>query len=217
MKSVLISIHPKWVEKIASGEKTIEVRKSAPKLGTPFKCYIYCTKAVGHYWSACCCQIREDDLWKNDTGKVEFNDGFEYWGHGVIDKCHRLNGKVVGEFMCDSIYEAIPDYNPITGKFFNYDFFDESGYILNDCLTDEEKAIYANGKPLYGWHISHLKIYDKPNELSEFYQQTCMDDSLCDGCVHHECPIDQYPCNSCNGDRKYLYRPPQSWCYVEQL
>jgi predicted transcriptional regulator len=43
MKSVLISIKPKWVEKIASGEKTIEVRKTRPKLETPFKCYIYCT------------------------------------------------------------------------------------------------------------------------------------------------------------------------------
>lgn len=33
MKSVLISIQPKWVEKIANGEKTIEVRKTAPKCG----------------------------------------------------------------------------------------------------------------------------------------------------------------------------------------
>ena len=43
MKSVLISIKPKWVEKIASGEKTIEVRKTMPNIETPFKCYIYCT------------------------------------------------------------------------------------------------------------------------------------------------------------------------------
>lgn len=42
-KAVLISIRPEWVEKIMSGEKTLEVRKTRPKLGTPFKCYIYCT------------------------------------------------------------------------------------------------------------------------------------------------------------------------------
>ena len=42
-KSVLISIRPKWCEKIVNGEKTIEVRKTRPKLQTPFKCYIYCT------------------------------------------------------------------------------------------------------------------------------------------------------------------------------
>ena len=43
MKSVMLSIRPKWCEMIASGEKTIEVRKTKPKLETPFKCYIYCT------------------------------------------------------------------------------------------------------------------------------------------------------------------------------
>lgn len=43
-KAVMLSIRPKWVEKIANGEKTIEVRKTKPKLQTPFKCYIYCTK-----------------------------------------------------------------------------------------------------------------------------------------------------------------------------
>ena len=47
MKAVLISIHPEWCEKIASGEKTLEVRKNRPKLETPFKCYIYRTKSEG--------------------------------------------------------------------------------------------------------------------------------------------------------------------------
>ena len=44
MKSVLISIQPKWVKKIAKGKKTIVVRKTAPKCEVPFKCYIYETK-----------------------------------------------------------------------------------------------------------------------------------------------------------------------------
>ena len=39
-KSVLISIRPKWCELIASGEKTIEVRKTRPKLETPFKGWV---------------------------------------------------------------------------------------------------------------------------------------------------------------------------------
>lgn len=43
-KAVLISIRSQWCQKIASGEKTIEVRKTKPKLETPFKCYIYCTQ-----------------------------------------------------------------------------------------------------------------------------------------------------------------------------
>lgn len=43
-KAVLISIRPEWVDEIANGWKTIEVRKTKPYLDTPFKCYIYCTK-----------------------------------------------------------------------------------------------------------------------------------------------------------------------------
>lgn len=48
-KAVMISIQPKWCELIASGKKTIEVRKTKPKLKTPFKCYIYETRAKDHY------------------------------------------------------------------------------------------------------------------------------------------------------------------------
>lgn len=43
-KAVLISIRPEWCERIASKLKTVEVRKSRPKIKPPFKCYIYCTK-----------------------------------------------------------------------------------------------------------------------------------------------------------------------------
>lgn len=35
-KAVMLSIRQKWVEKIARGEKTIEVRKTRPKMDTPY-------------------------------------------------------------------------------------------------------------------------------------------------------------------------------------
>lgn len=41
MIAVLISVRQEWCEKIISGEKTIEVRKTRPKLIPQFKCYIY--------------------------------------------------------------------------------------------------------------------------------------------------------------------------------
>lgn len=44
MKSVMLSIQPKWCELIASGRKTIEVRKTVPQEKEPFKVYIYQTK-----------------------------------------------------------------------------------------------------------------------------------------------------------------------------
>lgn len=40
-KAVLISIRPEWCQKIMTGQKTVEVRKTRPKMNPPFKCYIY--------------------------------------------------------------------------------------------------------------------------------------------------------------------------------
>lgn len=42
-QAVMISIRPEWCQLISLGKKTVEVRKTRPKLETPFKCYIYCT------------------------------------------------------------------------------------------------------------------------------------------------------------------------------
>lgn len=75
-KAVMISIKPKWVELIASGEKTVEIRKSHPKIDVPFKCYIYCTKSNGWYGT------QSKDNPAKRTNAV---------------------GKVVGEFVCDWI------------------------------------------------------------------------------------------------------------------
>lgn len=76
-KAILISIRPKWVQKIANDEKTIEVRKTKPKLETPFKCYIYCTLP----------KYPHEDFIATDYPRPQFYGG----------------GKVVGEFICDAI------------------------------------------------------------------------------------------------------------------
>ena len=81
-KAVLISIRPKWCELIASGKKTIEVRKNRPKLETPFKCYIYCTKP----------SFPHEDFLVFDAGK---NKVKAFYG----------GGKIIGEFVCDRIAE----------------------------------------------------------------------------------------------------------------
>lgn len=105
MKSVLLSIKPKYCELIAAGKKTIEVRKTKPKLETPFKCYIYCTKPKNNaevLWTGANCVI----------GKMS----------------DQSNGKVIGEFVCDGIilmadsgvyFASITDYD-VTGCCLNY-------------------------------------------------------------------------------------------------
>ena len=76
-KAVLISINPKWCELIASGKKTVEVRKSRPKLETPFKCYIYQTQrggVIGEFvcWCISGCRFaRDDNLWFSNDENIE--------------------------------------------------------------------------------------------------------------------------------------------------
>ena len=154
MKSVLISIQPKWVEKIASGEKTIEVRKSRPKLETPFKCYIYCTKdKYQHIYDLRPFTNGEISLsltQHNKTSLVPQN----YW-----------NGKVIGEFVCD----RIDDLRYVPTKYYLQPAGTWEEMICNSsCLSVDQIKEYAKGKAVYGWHISDLVIYEKPKELSEF-------------------------------------------------
>ena len=167
MKSVLICIQPQWCELIANGKKTIEVRKTRPKLDAPFKVYIYETKGKKQYFS--------------QPLPIPYNEG---------------QGKVVGEFVCDRISPiAMPGYELV-------DVVD----CETSCLSPKEMLDYAGGKPLDGWHISNLVIYDKPKELSEFHITGCQ------GCKYK----DTYHCKfHCRGKRR-IKRPPQSWCYVEE-
>ncbi len=137
-KAVLISIQPQWCEKIASGEKTLEIRKTKPKLQTPFECYIYCTKAVTIY----------DMLWSETENVGIINQGY--------------SGKVIGEFVCDEIIELF--YKDFGTK----GYFAEDIELQESCLSLDDLYRYGKGKLLYGWYISDLVIYDKPKQLSEF-------------------------------------------------
>lgn len=166
-KAVLISIQPKWCEKICNKigentdgspiyEKRVEVRKSRPKLDTPFPVYIYQTKKT--------------------------------WVYNIFSKIADWQGKVIGEFVCDEIIVAeLGHYCNIPCKKAQLDILD---------LMD-----YADEKTVYGWHISNLVIYDEPKELSEFSSGSSV--------------------FTFDDKGKIVYsgmkRPPQSWCYVEEL
>lgn len=205
MKSVMLSIKPKYCELIAAGKKTIEVRKTRPKIETPFKCYIYCTLpkerfSIGQGNYAC-----SDNLYLCDN-KVKFGEGFEDIGNETTS----LNGKVIGEFICNEIQEIEADN--LVALYFNNPFNET-------CVTDLEMRKYANGKNLFLWHISNLAIYDEPKELSKFYTW-CPEyereyiTSKCTKCRYYL--INEFDgcfeC-ACEGE-KLLTRPPQSWCYV---
>ena len=188
MKSVLIAIRPQWCEKIASGEKTIEVRKTAPK-EVPFKCYIYET------------QGRTETPWVDEDGH------FIYKGRG----------QVIGEFICDKVDEynfhnGLTEFNSMglpSRIYGSYLIFTDDYKSM--CLSYDEVKNYGKGKILYGWHISDLKIYDKPKELSEF-SRPCSYRGLCFSCKRASFKKDgNLLCNT------KITRPPQSWMHVEDL
>lgn len=188
MKSVLISIQPKWCELIASGEKTIEVRKTKPKLETPFKVYIYCTlQGSNEFFKSL----------KNRFGEYETLSKWnrEKWG--------LRKGKVIGEFVCDEItYLGNVSTDPWCALIGDVHEWHKQLVTKYACLTEEELLKYG-GK--YAWHISNLVIYEKPRGLSEFYVpvkdywETYDPSKYINGCW-----------------QKPLTKPPQSWCYVER-
>ena len=174
MKAVLISIRPEWVEKIVKSEKTIEVRKTAPK-ETPFKAYIYETKGA------------------TETPWVDEDGHYIYKG----------KGQVIGEFICDYVEDFTPSEYGIRFKRFTA--------LHETCLTVAEMREYANGKPLYGWHISDLKIYDKPKELYDFI-------APCGGKICWACnALEVWHAECLNRGKRYITRPPQSWQYVQEI
>ena len=200
-KAVMLSIRPKWVEKIASGKKTIEVRKTRPKLETPFKCYIYCTN------------IRPFLVWGDVFRGAWFTEFTRISGYSraEADKIWDVfNGHIAGEFTCDRIYELAPlNHAP-------------DDVEKQACLTREEIVNYLKGTG-YGWHIVNLKIYDTPRELSEF-SPVCRyknDDKSCPSRMV-ACPYQKYDYNPDGSINlvecgRTLERPPQSWCYVEDF
>ena len=189
MKSVLISIQPKWCELIASGKKTVEVRKTKPKLDVPFKCYIYCTKD------------KKTLFFPILTQKLLTKEPVEPY---VVNRCG--NGKVIGEFICNNI-----DWHGLNNLIVKED---AEHTLSGTCLTEEEVLNYLNYQKgtniyacknydFYGWHISDLKIYDKPKELGEFYRHDNTYDNAFGWAFEDR-------------EKKVLItRPPQSWCYVE--
>lgn len=191
-RAVLISIQPKWCELIASGKKTVEVRKTKPKLQTPFKCYIYCTNGKEKLWV-----LKEIERAFTPAKIASICAAKDVGG------TYQANGKVIGEFVCD----RIDTYDDDTIHAFSHEDYSKwNDFDLeNICIHPEDFERYANDNWLYGWHISNLIIYDKPKELREFYRHDISYDNSFGGYFEDR------------DKRTPITRPPQSWCYVEEV
>ena len=120
--------------------------------------------------------------------------------HGAHTKYGYGRGKVIGEFICNNASEL------------DYVYYWNNGYEFETCLTYRQVADYGKGKTLYGWHISDLKIYDKPKELSEFYTKKKCNSCNKSGYESTACMYDE----DCKVPMS-ITRAPQSWQYIEDL
>ncbi len=202
-KEILMSIQPKWCAKIANGEKTIEVRKSRPKLETPFKCYIYCTigngvkgdylvpsgiqcgKVIGEFvckgimqpFDSLRLMAKQSCLTENEL--FDYSKGKTLYGWRISDLKIYDKPKELSEFrtICRDVY-CQDDYGTPT-------WFCKDGY--GACAVKDKEKEYP-------------------------YNEEC---------IYFDCPsygdsgeYEDYAYCNCNG-LKPITRPPQSWCYVE--
>lgn len=188
MKSILLSIQPYYVFLIIAQKmswdipqhKDIEVRKNRPK----------------------------DNDWDKVT-KIYCSTNIKSFNR--IPKQYqpymqKLLGKVIGEFVCDDIVPLVwgcdgTVYCPLID-----DITLEKMTRLNLFEIEE----YLKKKDGYGWHISDLKIYDKPKELNEFKKAGYM--------TEEEWLYALYPNTHCHygawAKKFEIKTPPQSWCYI---
>lgn len=191
MKKVLMSIKPQWVEKIFAGIKTIEVRRSAPKIDTPFEVLVYETKGA------------------TDTPWVDEDGHFIYKGRG----------QVIGSFICDRIDEIEPDLEYYSDGYDIDDDRLAETCLTREQLREYGKGVTLYGwhitepklfdKPK---ELSEFGTVCNKYENDECddcpYLQVCVNSYPCDDSVDTWCGVDNI---------KPLTRPPQSWCYIDSI
>lgn len=195
MKSVLLSIQPKWCELIARCEKTVEVRKTKPKIETPFKCYIYCTRKYdksgdGYFQGKYCGKVIGEFVCDNIFPiSVEYSDPksrmalkefpwtcltdkqiMDYLGNGKRGYSWHISDLV--------IYDKPKELSEF--------------YTVDETAVKECKHRYRTGQP---------ELCTKNNGWIKggYICAKTLAFEWCEKCI-----------------KKPLKRPPQSWCYVKE-
>lgn len=196
MDKILISINPKSCYFITKGIKTVELRLNKPSAMTPFKCYIYCTKGKLLY------EDYPDGITSREIKLANFN----YTGQG-----HSLNGKIIGEFICDridKIYES--------DIFLGMDEISDSCIAEKSCLSSDDILKYKGSRDyIYSWNISNLVIYDIPKRLDNLSPKNYK-------CRSKNCVDCKYLINEdmifgleSIGCFRYVDKAPKGWQYID--
>ena len=198
MKSIIQAYSPEEIKRIARGEQTIKVCKTAPK-DTPFKVYMYCTKD-GYMYR---CRLDENRL------AIP-----EVW-----------NGKVVGEYVCDKVDNIVPS---ASRYMINNDIAYTNKVAKGSCLYFNDLEKYLGNKVGRALHITAVKFYDEPKKLTDFNKPCVDKYQYCQGCMYGSIILsaDEEEYALYHGGRYdyfetachyYVSRPPRGWQYVEEL
>ena len=216
MKAIIKSVSPRICEKIASGDCTILVSKTAPKCKEPFKGYIYCTNGEMLF------DVRREIYLPQKVRIKPFRLFFGKSNGALYPSIPIVNRKVIGEFICDKVIKTCGWRLRGNTQQCAKRTTAEEAFPKLACLTIDEIVKYAGSesREVCGLHISDLKIYDKPKELSEFKTPPCeKNEKACGNCkwlVKINTP-DVYECECYVEDGRPITRAPQSWQYVEEL
>ena len=187
MKSVLISTRPNWCEKIC---RKIGEQNGIPVYLQPVEVRKSAPKEVPFKAYLYC-----------TNGRFDITDIDDLTSESVR-VVSEGRGKVIGEFVCNQVRDYIP---------FGLRGYElPSEWLKNMCLSKEQLDRYGGLKTLHGWHISNLKIYDTPRELSDFKTPDKPYHEIIerDGSLMF---MDGYESG------KPIKRAPQSWQYVEEF
>ena len=145
--SILLPVRPEWLVEILNGEKTIDIRKTAPKCDLSVDVYLYCCKSKNHYHL---CKLYKDNKYPYYTYE-------SYKGCDIMPM--PMDGKVVAKFTLNKVDDL---------SRYAYNFKDNFFYeILNKaCVNTNYLQKYTKNKPiLFAWYIDNLQIFDKPIPL----------------------------------------------------
>lgn len=189
-RAILLSIKPEYVAKILSGEKTIEIRKTKPSIDLPVKVYIYCTHG----------SKLTNEITLEEYQKLKAKNPKNY----IVNRSTVLNGKVVAEFTLNNVEKFDWQSGNIDIQF---DYLTKHACV-DDMKLEEYSDFYH--KTIYAWQIYNLKIYKKPEYLSEF-RKPCKE-------FHRISENKQGGIIFEDGweEGEKLTKAPQSFCYVEQ-
>lgn len=181
--SILLPVKPEYLVEILNGEKTIDIRKTAPRCGLPFDVYLYCCKSKKKLFFD---KVYNKYMYGEDTPKDRFNS---------------LNGKVVAKFTLNKTGKVELERIDYSTEDYGYRFNDE--ILIKSCLTEEQLESYLLSKDGKGcaWYIDNLQIFDTPKELKDFYVENKAWTN-CFGWIVDE-----------NERFVPLKRAPQNWCF----